>query len=883
MPDWGELIIRIGSMYNLSKKQMESIQELIKNKDYLDAIDEIKAQGIDELNIQTAVSDYILQYKKTTDKDVDHNYVDLIEMHCTKYITTNYDNFLADYFESQVFTLEDIGQGFLNEIAHNKYDNTIINLHGMIGKPNTIVFSKQSYEKLYQSELYKETFEAFKNRYTFLFIGFSLDDIYFQELMDKSKRLTRSRHFILLSESEATEEKIHKLRNRYDVECIIYSITETSHQEAIRRILESICLLEQAPQKLDTGSVENKIIDISATEGKLDKLLRQIKQNESKYQIGTALKKYLRLLTDEDFQILTDNQKRDVYLGMVFCYGYLCDYPSMKRYLELARLINTEEDYYFIYRREAEYYYNLHEWDKAIEAIEAAIKFKSNDPTLLVFRDLLKACSSVEEPRSVAKPQELQEYRVTLHKYVDNDFKLYAQKVSKEEQKYTYLMLGNLAGQVYQQYLDAIKLLNKAYNLGNDLHILEELGLYYYYAAIKEAHLESLIRLIDVDLSMLRRARDCFELVIAKSNGKFKESVYKRIGYQYLKLLEISKEYYRLSKEYDAVYPYFGEEYDMILMKANCDLEMGKMDNNVLLRLNPEDRLLISMGYYHRQKKFDIIIDELRSIIDREEISTKRLYQFFLDALFFRGRSKLFDEYYKKYQENWRKDDTDQLYDIYAQELSGNLADAEKGYIELCEKLESPLIYQQLLQFYTRCNRPEMVEEIYDTLATKKRDITAPDASNFYCVYIVFLINQRNYEKAVDFYCAYEALIIDENVKMELENLIKPLICDYSNYEQRINEYKKIYEEFSVPHALYEIGILYLNNNQFEKAKEYLDKAEIVGFSIDQHIRNASEILLGKQVDSPLLMPSKVCEIIAIKQLKFRTPLDPCFSCFPVA
>jgi tetratricopeptide (TPR) repeat protein len=258
----------------------------------------------------------------------------------------------------------------------------------------------------------------------------------------------------------------------------------------------------------------------------------------------------------------------------------------------------------------------------------------------------------------------------------------------------------------------------------------------------------------------------------------------------------------------------------------------------------------------------------LRPIIDREEISSKRYFQFFLDALFFRGKSKLFDEYYKKYQENWKKDDTNRLYDIYSKELSGNLVDAEKGYIELCERLESPLIYQQLIKFYIRCNRPEKIEEIYDTLATKKRNITDPDASNFYCVYIIFLINQRNYKKAVDIYCAYEELITEATIKVELENLIKPLICDYSNHEQRISEYEKIYEEFSVPHALYDIGMLYLNNNQFEKAKEYFDKAESVGFPIDQHIRNASEILLGKQVDSTLLMPSRVCEIFALNQIQ---------------
>ena len=97
MPGWGTLIDDICDMYDYEEliKKREQIKNLIGEYKFLDAVDLMVATGVPEEDIKSAISLSIHKQKSGNKEDEPDNiYKDLARMNCTKYLTTNYDNFL---------------------------------------------------------------------------------------------------------------------------------------------------------------------------------------------------------------------------------------------------------------------------------------------------------------------------------------------------------------------------------------------------------------------------------------------------------------------------------------------------------------------------------------------------------------------------------------------------------------------------------------------------------------------------------------------------------------------------------------------------------------------------------------------------------------------
>ena len=119
----------------------------------------------------------------------------------------------------------------LDVYKRQAYDHVVIPLHGEISRPESIVLSRDSYQKLYNTDSFKSEFEHMRTHFTFLFMGFSFEDKYIRKLFDKILHHYQAQHFILFDKSEADKnaEKIERIKTQYGIETVFYDALKKGH------------------------------------------------------------------------------------------------------------------------------------------------------------------------------------------------------------------------------------------------------------------------------------------------------------------------------------------------------------------------------------------------------------------------------------------------------------------------------------------------------------------------------------------------------------------------------------------------------------------------------------------------------------------------------
>ena len=243
IPTWGEMIEIIASKY-VDPPLIPSIKHYISKQDYWNAIDSIKEFGeINEMTLQKEICDIIkerLSLNKQIKND-SHNYSDLASLNVLNYLTTNYDFLLYEFLPTkttipQVLHKVDISSQLFFE---DRKEPKIWHLHGHIDDYGSIVFSREKYEELYSNSKYVDFFKIFQGNGVLLFIGFSFNDYYIQDLLKRNNRSFNSEHFIILD--NPTPEAKRKFINEFGINVIEYnSENNTKHAECIRKIINKI-------------------------------------------------------------------------------------------------------------------------------------------------------------------------------------------------------------------------------------------------------------------------------------------------------------------------------------------------------------------------------------------------------------------------------------------------------------------------------------------------------------------------------------------------------------------------------------------------------------------------------------------------------------------
>ena len=139
-------------------------------------------------------------------------------------ITTNYDNVYQYASEKNVKTWTQKNSSEVNDLLDQSIDEKAIwHIHGHIDEVDSIVLCSGDYNRFYQqpeienkSNLSLHLLERIAERYSFLFIGFSLEDPFVLELINKTQAIraeTAVNHYAICLESEVHQKnsKVDKL------------------------------------------------------------------------------------------------------------------------------------------------------------------------------------------------------------------------------------------------------------------------------------------------------------------------------------------------------------------------------------------------------------------------------------------------------------------------------------------------------------------------------------------------------------------------------------------------------------------------------------------------------------------------------------------------
>ncbi|MDN3095150.1 SIR2 family protein [Enterococcus faecalis] len=211
-------------------------------KNYQEAIESIKKFGyIADQPIQEKISlDYSLR-KNELIPPIDNNYADLKKDNFKVYLTTNYDRLLDDYlpgvngFNSLTDYTSNVPRLFEN--AKEKY---LFHIHGCVSNPDSIVISSEKYNSIYSDAKFDSFMTAFSSNYSFLFLGFSFDDVFVQELVKNHKEFFQGTHYMITSSDSMDSQKRDSLSKDYGIHIIEYNTENSSHIKEIRKLLMEI-------------------------------------------------------------------------------------------------------------------------------------------------------------------------------------------------------------------------------------------------------------------------------------------------------------------------------------------------------------------------------------------------------------------------------------------------------------------------------------------------------------------------------------------------------------------------------------------------------------------------------------------------------------------
>ncbi len=280
VPDWSTLIricaIDMGIEDISGDTFLPILNYALNSYDYWEAIRIIKKYLIrSEEDIQEFITKYINKNIPSNFDNIDNNYLDLAKYNFNIYLTTNYDHIMQRYLNTNFVpvNLKDINQNVQN-IINDKNNKRIFHLHGNLSDSNSIVISEEKYKELYNDGKYNMLFSAITSTKTFLFIGFSFNDVFIQNIIKDNNEFFKSKHYIILN--NPTNSIKTELKTKYNIETISYDASKSSHCEEIRKIIDEICTsstdkLPSMSKKIEIDEDSLDIVPDKKTKNNLEK------------------------------------------------------------------------------------------------------------------------------------------------------------------------------------------------------------------------------------------------------------------------------------------------------------------------------------------------------------------------------------------------------------------------------------------------------------------------------------------------------------------------------------------------------------------------------------------------------------------------------------
>lgn len=853
MPGWDKLILDLQEDYHItiSQEKMKELRILLEEYKFLEAVEKIKELGIREEDIRTSICQAIREEKQSRKEEPDNLYKDLAKMNCTKYLTTNYDNYLSDYIGKRSKDISLLYEEIINEIDGEIYNNAVFNLHGDFEIPSSIILSKESYDKLYyNNQKYREVLEHFRKRYTLLFIGVSLEDKYIQEVLEASKGNLKARHFIITS--NINQEKQKRLEEKYNLTIIEYKSKDGNHTEEIREILKEITTVDEEVKKqfnlsslgenkqilnlkshsLDNIGSENSLIfkDTSTLPNKDSIIYERIKETtklQKEGYIKEAIDEYNKILQDNIFEPLSINEKMLVIKGLLYCHITNRDYDNAKPLVERAKQFPKSDEEADILSFMIDYYINIKDLESAFN-ITSEWHEELNDniyvSLLYYYTKFMHKDSSFDDVANIL---------------LTEDLGLKIPVIDDNQKQFAYRLAGELAI-IKNKYDEAIILLRKAYEVEDNKYNTEDLGLAYYSKALEKADNGSIIKIDRIDFNILSKAVEYFEIRFIKDNDDNKEGAYSRIAIPYMRSLFYLGNAVRFDEMYTKVKKYCWEDiYEIKRMKAINNIWLNKFNEKDVEELNIYDKTMVLADFYIKNGMFDHAIKNIEDLLTKKDIDNEEIFIQLLGTCLNAKRIDKFDKYHKIYLEKWKKSENIKIVKSLYHEIHGQLIEAEEELKELIVIDPSAKSHQLLIGFYTRNNQMSKVTKVYEEIIRHRQNLIDIDSDGFYITYHDHLIKNHRLKKALQLYDSVKDKLSSDTISV-MEIRLKMVFGDYSNItELSLELFEK--DDFNSIH-IYNAAVGHLFHNEFEKSRHYINLYKSKGFLSKESLLSAERV-----------------------------------------
>ena len=854
LPDWRTLIENSAEHFALGEDKILEIQEHLEHYEFVDAVDVILNEGVPELALQNYVSESMMMAKKAA-ADVDNNYSDLAMLSKVRFMTTNYDRYMNDMVGARTFLLEDLEHMPINQFSYSTYDHTVIPLHGEINRPESIVLSRDSYHRLYHTQAFHEQFQQLRTHFTFLFMGFSFEDEYVQQLFEKIVQRFEAQHFILFDESEKEKnaEKIERLKSQYGMEAVYYDASVDGHTKAISRWLHEI--FELKDQSVDYSSIEKLPVQKSAgmkhSEKEIvDRGTQLIKQE----QLEELYLLYSKEYEDESFGSKTASFKVNIICGLLWYYGFQRKDKESRELLQKSlqdpEVLKYKDRLAFMH---GQLLWNAREFDKGIRVLEQYGGDKCLARLLLdiliISKEFLPEMDDVSgvipvygsEKRS---QEEMEKYHKAYmdfkQKYINPDTYnlLHLQDYEdRESEQIAYYWLGIVAGQLFHEHEDAIQYLLRASELEPLMVVHEELAHNYFSLAEAGIRYVKDPKKYQLNVDYLIKAKIRFQYIMNFSDATAVRSMVEKSGLAYLQTLYWLKDFVAFYDFYNTYEQYLPQIKEILLLKAEADAEYEHaVDKNLLDHLSSDDRTYIEYCcLLHRAELFSRLnpweAERLRNeiIVHAEKdypIEDRRIFQIVLDTVFFSGNIACYEILKSNYPREYF---ADFMTLGFEDEMYGRIDDAGTKFTKAFETHKDyDGTFRIIKGFYVRNHKKKEFEALYDELMGSPPDGLYRQPQ-FYAEHIMAEINDwHDRWSAFQLYAKYYECIKNDMLQTkELEEVLKLQAADYSDYEARIawNRYMLTKAPKYARIGIYDsILKLYVANSKYREASDVLDE-----------------------------------------------------------
>lgn len=202
IPGWGDMIKDTNPSFEAEFHKM-TLEDYVSKGKFMKAFDYIKEMSLsitNEKQLQKKFAEIIEKREFSSVSNDANNYIDLIKLKAPFYITTNYDLILSKFLSKfYSYTTPKVFDEINDTQELHAKEDRVLHLHGHIDKTETMVVSEETYEKFYGNYDNLTKLASLIGSKNLLFIGFSFDDSFFEDLFDKLTRVIGGQHFIIVA------------------------------------------------------------------------------------------------------------------------------------------------------------------------------------------------------------------------------------------------------------------------------------------------------------------------------------------------------------------------------------------------------------------------------------------------------------------------------------------------------------------------------------------------------------------------------------------------------------------------------------------------------------------------------------------------------------